>query len=71
LNKRGLAVRWLEVLFNAFATVCRCPIDQTGQVIGEALAQMEIIIRKREDKTGPTSPLWDKARDGFKRKVAV
>jgi hypothetical protein len=64
LHHRGLAARWLEVFCYAVAVrLCRCPIDQTNQVtIDGALAQIEMIVRKREDKTGPVDPLWETAR---------
>jgi SAM-dependent methyltransferase len=67
MKKRRLAARWLEVLFYAIATLCRCPIDQTSQVtVDGALAQMEIIARKREDKTGSGYPLWEAARNNIR-----
>ena len=51
LHRHGLAPRWLEVFSFGVATLCGCPIDQTSQVtIDGALAQIEVIVRKRDDR---------------------
>ncbi len=71
LNRHGLAARWVEVLFYTIATVCRCPIDQTSQVTGEgALAQIEVIVRKREDRTGSAYPVGEAARNKLRTQEA-
>ena len=67
LNNRGLAGRWLEVFCYAIARLCRCPIDQTCQVtIDGALAQIEVIARKREDEIESVDPLWEMARNSLR-----
>ncbi|MGH7119754.1 MAG: methyltransferase domain-containing protein [Acetobacteraceae bacterium] len=63
LERRGLARRWIEVLSYAFATLCRCPIDQTDQIVGSALAQIEVIVRKGGGEIGAAR--WRHAREAL------
>lgn len=66
LNNRKLAGPWLEVLCYAIAHLFRCPIDQTSQVTTDgALAQIEVVARKRDDKIESIDPLWNEARDSL------
>jgi SAM-dependent methyltransferase len=63
LDRVGLATPGIEQFLYATLNRLRCPIDQTNQVTREgALAQIEAIVRKRDDISGARSQDWERIR---------